>query len=290
MHRWFSIEVCINEQDVNCVEQFILEEENNGPNALSFLGGNVDYLTLMAKAYAEIGDFQRSREYWTKFAFGLRAQLASSQSSGKVLGVANLYNKIGELENTLIKEQLNRDRVTKGAVIVFILAMLGVILFWCKKQAEARSFDSVTGLLNSRAAISEIKKVPAPSPNKTNALALFDLANFKEVNRLLGSSNADEAIKQIASTFKNITRGSDIIGRFAPEQFILCLPDIEEESGKAFFERMRFALENTNLGKHNELKINVSSSMSIYLANQALDDVDEVLDDMMLSLSMKAQN
>lgn len=288
MHRWFSFEVCINEQNTPCVAQFIEQEETKGPKALSFLGGNVDYLTLMAKAYSVIGDFQRSKDYWTKFAFDLRAQLANNQSSGKVLGVANLYNKIGELESTLAKEQLDRDRMTLGAIVIFMLAMAIVMFVWRKKQAQALAYDSVTRLLNSRAAINEIRKVPSPSQNKTNALALFDLANFKEVNRLLGSSNADDAIRQIASTFKNITRGSDIVGRFAPEQFILCLPDIEEESAKAFFDRVRFALENTNLGKHQELNINVTSSMSIYLANQALDDVDEVLDDMMLSISMKA--
>jgi diguanylate cyclase (GGDEF)-like protein len=108
------------------------------------------------------------------------------------------------------------------------------------------------------------------------------------VNRLLGSSKADDAIQKIAQTFKNITRGSDILGRFAPEQFILCLPDIEEESAKALFERIRLAIENTNLGEQKGIKTDVRSNMSIYLTNSTLDDLDEVLDDMMLSLSMKS--
>lgn len=109
------------------------------------------------------------------------------------------------------------------------------------------------------------------------------------MNRLLGSINADGLIQQIALTFKNITRETDILGRFAPEQFILCLPDIEEESAKAFFERILDALENTHLGEQHGQKISVRSSMSIYLANAALADIDEVLDDMMLSLSLKSE-
>ena len=165
-----------------------------------------------------------------------------------------------------------------------------MIFLWRKKQADARTFDSISTLLNSRAALSRIKKVAAPSAQKVNALALFDIANFKEVNRLLGSSNADDAIQKIALTLKNITRDSDILGRFAPEQFILCLPDIEEDSANAFFERIRFALENTNLAEQSNRKINVTSSMSIYLANGQLDDLSEVLDDMMLSLSLKSES
>ena len=289
MHHWFEIEVCINEKKIECIEQFVNEEESGGPQALSFLGGNVDYLTLMAKAYLELGDIDKAREYFIEVSDELRAKLASNQASGKVLGVANLYNKIGELESTLMQEELNRERIAIGFSVGIAVATIIVIIVWRKKQVKANSFDSVSTLLNSNAAVREIRKVPAPSQNKINALAVFDLANFKEVNRLLGSSNADDAIRQIALTFKNITRDSDILGRFAPEQFILCLPDIEEESAKAFFERIRFALENTNLGNQEDSKINISSSMSIYLANGPLIDLDDVLDDMMLSFSLQAE-
>jgi len=290
MHRWFETEVCINERNLECIKQFVLEEERNGPKSLSFLGGNVDYLTLLAKAYLELGDIEKSKKYWTEYTTELRAKLASNQASGKVLGVANMYNKIGELENTLVREQRNRDRMVIASISVFVFATLIVSVMWRKKQAEARSYDSLTALLNSRAAVSEIRKIPAPSENKTNAVALFDLANFKEVNRLLGSSKADDAMQKIALTFKNITRGSDVLGRFAPEQFILCLPDIEEESAKALFERLRYTLENTNLGDQEDIKINVRATMSIYLSNTTLDDLDEVLDDMMLSLSMQSES
>ncbi|MFQ3250760.1 MAG: diguanylate cyclase (GGDEF)-like protein [Glaciecola sp.] len=289
IHHWFEIAVCINERQKECIQQFLLVEENNGPSSLSFLGGNVDYLSLMANAYAVAGDTDKARQYWSAFEDELRATLANYQSSGKVLGVANLYNKILELENSVIREQKNRDRFTVALLAVFAAALLGLALLWRRKQAEARSYDSVTGLLNSRAALTKIRNVSAPSEHKTIALALFDLANFKEVNRLLGSNSADDAIQQIAMTFKNITRDSDIVGRFAPEQFILCLPDIEETSAKTFFERIRVALESTHLGDQKDRKISVSSSMSIYLANAPLDDLDEVLNDMMLSLSMQSE-
>jgi diguanylate cyclase (GGDEF)-like protein len=290
IHHWFEIAVCINERKKACIEQFILEEEGDGPKQLGFLGRNIDYLSLMANAYGVLGDTYKSRQYWKDFELNLRAILANYQSSGKALGVANLYNKINELENKVIREQRNKNLFSISILFVFSTALLSLAFIWRRKQVGARSYDSVTGLLNSRAALNKIKNIPAPSKNKTNALALFDLANFKEVNRLLGANNADDAIKQIAMTFKNITRESDIVGRFAPEQFILCLPDIEENGAKTFFERARAALENTHLGDQKDSKISVSSSMSIYLANGPIDDLHDVLNDMMLSLSMQSES
>ena len=206
--------------------------------------GNADHLSLLARANLALGDLGKTQYYLNTFSQQMRIKLANNQSSGKVLGVASLYSKIDELETDLSQAKLNRERV----IYISVVVVLSVILFFAfafhRKHLEAQSYDSVTRLLNSQAARAKIKKVSAPSGKKSNALALFDLGNFKEVNRLLGSSNAEEALQQIAMTFKNITRESDILGRIAPEQFLLCLPDIEEETAKSFFQRIQFALQN----------------------------------------------
>ncbi|MFT5996961.1 MAG: GGDEF domain-containing protein, partial [Glaciecola sp.] len=94
---------------------------------------------------------------------------------------------------------------------------------------------------------------------------------------------------EIANTLKHIIRNSDILGRFGPEQFILCLADIEEEAAQAFFERTKKALSNTFADYNNQQLISVDSSMSIYYSNEAFSDIDEVLNNMLLSLSIKAK-
>ena len=93
-------------------------------------------------------------------------------------------------------------------------------------------------------------------------------------------------MQQIAATLKDVTRSTDILGRFAPEQFILCLPDIEEQTAKSFFERIREALENTDLGEDANQSISVRSAISIYIATAAFDDLDEILDDMTRSFEL----
>lgn len=289
MHRWFKTEVCIYEEDLACLGGFVVEEESKGPASLSFMRGNADHLSLLARAHLALGDQAKAKYYLDTFSQQMRIKLANNQSSGKVLGVASLYSKIDELETDLNIAKLNRERV----IYISIGIVLSVILFFAfafhRKQLEAQSYDSVTKLLNSQAARTKIKKVSAPSGNKSNALALFDLGNFKEVNRLLGSSNADEALQQIAMTFKNITRESDILGRIAPEQFLLCLTDIEEETAKSFFQRIQFALQNTNLGVSKGINISVRSSMSIYVTTKTFHDLDDVIDDMTLSLSLQSE-
>ncbi len=289
MHRWFTTEVCIYENDLGCLGSFVNEEETQGPASLSFMRGNADHLSLLSRAYMALGDIDKAKYYMDTFSQQMRIRLANNQSSGKVLGVASLYSKIDKLETDLSLAKLNRERV----IYISIAIVLSVILFFAyayhRKQLEAQSYDSVTKLLNSQAARAKIKKVGAPSGDKSNALALFDLGNFKEVNRLLGSSNADEALQQIAMTFKNITRESDILGRIAPEQFLLCLTDIEEETAKSFFQRIQFALQNTNLGVSKGINISVRSSMSIYVTSKAFNDLDDVIDDMTLSLNLQSE-
>lgn len=289
MKRWFETEVCIYETNLACLGRFVAEEETQGAESLRFMRGNTDHLSLLARAYMSLGDLDKAKYYIDTFSQQMRIKLSNNQSSGKVLGVASLYSKIDELETDLNLAKLNRERV----IYISIAIVLSVILFFAfayrRKQLESQSYDSVTKLLNSQAARAKIKKVSVPSGNKTNALALFDLGNFKEVNRLLGSSNAEEALQQIAMTFKNITRESDILGRIAPEQFLLCLTDIEEEIAKSFFQRIQFALQNTNLGVSKGINISVRSSMSIYVTTKAFNDLDDVIDEMTLSLNLQSE-
>jgi diguanylate cyclase (GGDEF)-like protein len=148
------------------------------------------------------------------------------------------------------------------------------------------SLDPVTQVLNSKTALAQIARVENPSPNKINALAIFDLGNFREVNRQVGSTKSDYVLQSIANTLAKVTRDRDILGRFAPEQFILCLTDIEEASAKSFFERVQKALESTLLEGQHGVSISIRSSMSIYISNENFHDLNAVLDDMLLSLSL----
>lgn len=290
LYDWYSAALCLSEKDQVCVTEFLKQQQEANVNKQYFLNRNKDYLKLLVDMHIFLGDIEAVDLAFQKYAEIMLKTLSEQQGSGKILGVANLHNEIIKLETSLAQERRSR---LQAIIIVFVccLVVIAILSFFFRRKYLARiKLDSVTGLLNSKSAISRIKRVDPPSPGRTNALALFDLRNFKDVNRQLGSVNSDKTLNQIASSLKQVTRERDILGRFAPEQFIVCLIDIEEDSAKSFFERIRYALENTMLSDREARKVSVRSSMSIYITNDTFDDMDDILEDMQMSLDISAES
>ncbi len=290
LYDWYHAAYCLSEKDKECVLNFLAAQEERNANNTNFLRKNKDYLKLLVDMHIFLGDIEAADKAFQRFFEVTVARQYEQQKSGKVLGVANLHSEIISLESSLEKERQDRMRAI-ASILIATFVVLGVLLFFLRRRYLQRiTLDSVTGLLNSKSAISRIKLVGTPSAGRTNALALFDLRNFRDVNRMMGAGNSEETLNQIALSLKNATRERDILGRFAPEQFIVCLIDIEEDSAKSFFERIRYALENTMLGAEEKQNVIVRSSMSIYITSDTFDDMDDILHDMQMSLDINAES
>lgn len=287
LFRWYASVLCLAEQDRACLTQFLIDENNTSDGYKRYVGGNKDYLKFITDVQFFLGDIEQAQLAYEQFAKRLIEDKRNDQASGRILGIANLYSQINNLETRLEKSRQLRNRLIFVGSLAILVLILGSSYLLYQRRITRESIDPVTQLLNNKTALARIERVETPSEGKTNALAIFDLGNFREVNRIVGSTKADYVLQQIAQTLTDITRDSDILGRFAPEQFILCLPDIEEETAKSFFERIRQALENTQLSEAAEKDISVRSSMSIYIASERFDDITDVLDDMVRSLSLQ---
>ncbi|WP_342808050.1 GGDEF domain-containing protein [Alteromonas sp. M12] len=290
LFRWYSAVVCYEDEDINCLKQFLEDEKNTSDGYKIFINRNKDYLKFIVQIQLFLGDVENAQKAFEAFSDVMINKTIEQQESGKILGVANLHSQIQSLESSL--QESRNERIQTIVIVVCVLLIVVIaIVFWLRRRyLNSLSFDSVTNLLNSKAALAKIRRVPEPSPGRANALALFDLGNFRDVNRQIGATNSELALQQISSTLSQVTRDRDILGRFAPEQFIVCLTDIEEDSAKSFFERMRYALESTILGDQQGQQVSIRSSMSIYISSGTFDDLDEVLDDMLLSLGIQTEN
>ncbi|MFA3790459.1 diguanylate cyclase domain-containing protein [Aliiglaciecola sp. SL4] len=290
LYRWYSAVVCYEDDDVECLQQFLVDEQNTSDGYKLFINRNKDYLKFIVQIHLFLGDIEGAEKAFDTFSDVMINKTVEQQESGKILGVANLHSQIQSLEASLQASKLERIQ-TIVIIVSVLLVIIVAIIFWLRhRYLNSLSFDTVTNLLNSKAALAKIRRVPEPSPGRTNALALFDLGNFRDVNRQIGATNSELALKQISLTLSQVTRDRDILGRFAPEQFIVCLTDIEEDSAKSFFERMRYALENTILGEQQGQQVSIRSSMSIYISSGTFVDLDEVLDDMLLSLGIQTES
>jgi len=287
-YRWYTAALCLNKEDMACLESFI-EVENKAPDTyLKYANTSSQYLELIIKVQLVLGNRMATEEAFAAYVKVMKRQKRKLEDNSAILDVIRLNDKIINLESSLAEQEEKRSKMIWILMFVVILVLLIALWFLRRKYIESKSYDSATGLLNNTAVINKLMHLPKPSQKCTNALAIFDIANFMEVNLTLGSTKSDFVLLQIANTLKKITRSSDLLGRFGPEQFILCLVDIEEDAAQAFFERAKEALTNTFADQNSQYAINVDSSMSIFYSTETFTDIDEILKNMLLSLSMKA--
>lgn len=285
LYRWYSTVPCLYNKDIACLKAFVDTENPLSNDEKKY--GSYDYHKFLVRSNLAVGDLLAASDAFEKSLTQLDKVKQTHDGLARVIGVANLYSQIYVLENQILVAERRKQQITMLATLFFVIVIASIIYFVRKRRIAALSIDPTTKLLNSKTAVSNIAKVELPSEGKINALAIFDLGNFREVNRQVGSTKGDYVLQKIASTLSKVTRNNDILGRFAPEQFILCLADIEEASATSFFERVQHALENTFLDDQHGADISVRSSMSIYISSEKFSDINTILDDMLLSLSIK---
>jgi diguanylate cyclase (GGDEF)-like protein len=289
LYRWYSAALCYHNENVTCLQDFLESERNAKPSYIAYMKQSVSYAKFLVEVNILLGDRLASEKAFVNYERLMRHIQSMHEDNTGTLDVVKLHVEILNLETTLKEQQHDRNQIIWLSVSILVALMLIVLWFVKRKYSESKSYDSVTGILNNAAVINKLVHLPKPSPKCTNALAIFDIDNFMDVNLSLGSTKSDFVLQQIANTLKKITRNSDLLGRFGPKQFIVCLVDIEEDAAQAFFERSKEALSNTFADQSSHHAISVDSSMSIFYCTEPFDDIDEILKNMLLSLSMKAE-
>lgn len=108
-------------------------------------------------------------------------------------------------------------------------------------------YDNLTGLLTERSALSlvkhEIKRHARDQSIYTAILA--DIAHLKDINEAFGFLAGDSIIKAVSSTLQATTRGSDVIGRYKGEKFIIILYKTDIDGAKQYIKKFEKALNAT---------------------------------------------
>jgi len=97
--------------------------------------------------------------------------------------------------------------------------------------------DGLTGLPN-RSAIFEvideaIVRAGRAGPNSAAAVMFIDLDGLKTLNDTLGHDRADEVIREVAERLSTAVRGSDFVGRFGGDEFVVVAEGVADEAQAA---------------------------------------------------------
>jgi diguanylate cyclase (GGDEF)-like protein len=115
-------------------------------------------------------------------------------------------------------------------------------------QNDVRT-DPKTGVLNMRGWSESAERALERTARSGDQLALLmvDLDHFKWINDTYGHPAGDDVLRTVAQTLDEVTRPSDLVGRFGGEEFLILLPDIDEEATWDAAERIRIAIAKLHI-------------------------------------------
>jgi diguanylate cyclase (GGDEF)-like protein len=107
------------------------------------------------------------------------------------------------------------------------------------------------------------------------AVLTLDIDHFKAVNDRFGHSAGDEVLRAMVLASQRALRAIDVLVRWGGEEFLVILPNTDESGAVVVAERLRAALEATEIEAADMTRIRIT--VSIGVAAPRNDDRGELL-------------
>jgi diguanylate cyclase (GGDEF)-like protein len=124
--------------------------------------------------------------------------------------------------------------------------------------------DSLTGLYNHMFVMDRLDQEVQRSGRYGSPLSVImaDIDDFKEVNDTYGHMAGDTVLVHIADLLKSGVRNIDCVGRYGGEEFLIILPETDQEPAAMLAERLRQSVEKRGI-MSDEHKINATLSAGV---------------------------
>lgn len=145
------------------------------------------------------------------------------------------------------------DYITKPFSFSELLARVRVgsrVVQYQKHLEYQTQVDSLTGLFNRRAFEKKIHEEFERSKRYHNPLSvlILDIDNFKTINDTYGHHGGDAALVKISETFREKTRQTDFPSRYGGEEFVLVLPETDQENALQVASKIHEAIRSCAFG------------------------------------------
>lgn len=80
-----------------------------------------------------------------------------------------------------------------------------------------------------------------------SSVIMLDIDHFKKINDTYGHPAGDEVIRQLAKLISDVSRETDICGRYGGEEFTILLPDTASENVMVLAQRIRQTVEKLTI-------------------------------------------
>jgi diguanylate cyclase (GGDEF)-like protein len=130
-------------------------------------------------------------------------------------------------------------------------AQIGLLEWELEDREERHGTDPLTGARRREVLIHELdqslKRIHAEKGGHRKegiSIIFIDLDQFKQVNDALGHPAGDRVLKRAADLLRGPIRATDMLARYGGDEFVVFLPNTNEEHALIAAEKLRTALEN----------------------------------------------
>lgn len=171
-------------------------------------------------------------------------------------------------------------------ILLTCLALFEILLTqWRHREQLIQKLSQIDPLTNTynRRRINQCLDEISQEQEDNYALVLLDLDHFKYINDAHGHHKGDETLIRVAQVLHQHLRGTDVVGRFGGEEFILILYQSSLEHAKQAAERCRKAIQELEIFSDEGVPIHVTASFGIAVSNtdkrpqQLLSQADKAL-------------
>ena len=161
----------------------------------------------------------------------------------------------GKIIGSLNQADYSKERFKPG-IDSSLLEQLATKISLCMSNVTAHEklkimayHDPLTGLLNRRVMETILNREFARSKRYRVPLSLVfvDVDKFKQVNDTYGHDTGDELLKYLAALFLEMSRETDIVARYAGDEFVLILPETDTDKAKTMMNRLQTYLDRRPL-------------------------------------------
>lgn len=183
----------------------------------------------------------------------------------------NIYStflKLGKIEHIKLKKDDSIYELSGFFISTFGKMEQGrfqLIMRDITEDIKLSTVDPLTDIYNRRFINAFLMKEIERSKrlDRHFSVVISDIDNFKIINDSYGHPSGDIVLKSLARLITDTVRNLDVVGRYGGDEFMLILPDANNETALNVIERIRMNVENLEIQVLKDIKVRLTASFGI---------------------------